>query len=88
MARQYPCKTEQAHKRHDHLGWTIAVVGISNIVNRAGGKAERKKRPEAHRLLGRYGTASDRQSRGIEALQDAHRLKKIEPISLFEQYVF
>jgi len=31
---------------------------------------------------------TDRESRRIEALQDPHGLKKLEPVPFFEQYLF
>jgi hypothetical protein len=61
---------------------------MSNIMNRAGRKAERKKRAETHCFLAGRGITADGTARRVKAFQDPDGLEKLEPIPFFEEDLF
>ena len=84
MPRQHPEGAGQADERHRHLRLP-AVRVAGDVVHGAGREAQRMVRVKARDLAAPRGLAADGLAVRKEPLEEAHRLKEIEPMAFLEQ---
>src|SRR5262249_14621991 len=91
MVRQHALRTDQSKEGNADLEapWLLRRAVLLEAGHGAGGKAQRRKRPKAHRfLLGRYVVADGRQTAAAgQVAQQAHRLEEIKLVRGTSQLV-
>src|SRR5262245_57354967 len=82
MARQNTQGTGKAHESYRHLRRLCRIWFLGNLMDSAGRKTEGEPGPKAHHFLSRASTMAYWLVFGIEALEQAHSLKEVKPITL------